>query len=127
MHEGEKLMRRWFDEVWNQGNLDAIEGMLAEGYATRGLAEFDLKPTTIESIKQFRQQFGAEFSKIKIDVEDVVAVGDRVAARCLVDVTQTATGRRAVFGGMCFVHLKDGKISEAWNNFDFASMRQQLA
>jgi predicted ester cyclase len=32
-----------------------------------------------------------------------------------------------VFGGMCFVHMKDGKIGAAWNNFDFTSMRQQLA
>jgi predicted ester cyclase len=91
------------------------------------LAEVGVKPTDGESIKQFRRQFGAEFSKIKIDVEDVVTTGDRIAARCLVDVTHATTGKRAVFGGMCFVHMKDGKIGAAWNNFDFASMRQQLA
>ena len=30
------------------------------------------------------------------------------------------------FTGMCIARIKDGKIAEGWNNFDFLSMYQQL-
>jgi predicted ester cyclase len=37
------------------------------------------------------------------------------------------TGKAVRFGGMCIVHVKDGKVEESWNNFDFLSMYEQLA
>jgi len=37
-----------------------------------------------------------------------------------------ATGRRVTFTGMCLVRLKDGKVAEAWNNFDLASIYRLL-
>jgi predicted ester cyclase len=30
------------------------------------------------------------------------------------------------FTGICIVRVRDGKIIEAWNNFDFMSMFQQV-
>jgi predicted ester cyclase len=128
MSEGERLIRRWFEEVWNKNRLEAIDEMLAEGYETQGLRHaVGEEPTSIESMKQFRRGFSEQFPELRIDVEDVVADGHRAAARCSVEVVQPGTGKKARFSGMCFVHLKDGKIVQAWNNFDFASMRQQLA
>lgn len=128
MHESEMLIRRWFEEVWNRGRLDAIDEMLANDYATRGLSDdANGAPSERESMKAFRKQFATEFSKLKIDIQDIVADGPRVALRCTVDVTQANTGKEARFAGMCFAHVKDGKIAQAWNNFDFASMRRQLA
>jgi predicted ester cyclase len=128
MSDGERLLRKWFEEVWNKNRLEAIEEMLADGYKTRGLRNaIGEEPTSIESMKEFRKRFATEFPSLRIDVEEVVADGHRVAARCSVEVTQAGTGKKAKFGGMCFMHLKDGKVAEAWNNFDFASMRQQLA
>jgi ketosteroid isomerase-like protein len=128
MSEGERLILRWFEEVWNKNRLAAVDEMLAEGYETRGLkGGVGEEPTSIEAMKQFRSSFAEEFPQLRIDVQDVIVDGHRVAARCSVEVVQAGSGKKANFGGMCFVHLKDGKIVQAWNNFDFASMRQQLA
>ena len=127
MQEGERVIRRWFEEFWNKGRVETIDEMMLDGYATRGLDDHHFgKPDRHQAMREFRHKFKTEFSSMKIDVQDVIAQGHRVAARCLVDVTHSATGKKAQFGGMCFVHLKDGKIAEAWNNFDFASMRKQL-
>jgi hypothetical protein len=37
-----------------------------------------------------------------------------------------ATNRPVEFTGICIVRICEGKIAEAWNNFDFMSMFQQL-
>ena len=54
-------------------------------------------------------------------------------ARCLVTGTHTgeslgrpSTGKPVIFHGMTMVRLKDGKIVESWNNFDFMTMYKQL-
>jgi predicted ester cyclase len=36
------------------------------------------------------------------------------------------TGRAVRFTGMTLVVIREGKIVEAWNNFDFAAMFEQL-
>ena len=53
--------------------------------------------------------------------------------RCTVTATHTGPGltaaptnKPASFTGMCIARIKDGKIVEGWNNFDFLSMYQQL-
>ena len=66
-------------------------------------------------------------------VEDMVAEGDKVAARCSVRTKHSgdnlgiaASGAPVDFTGMAIVRIKDGKIVEAWNNFDFMRMNRQI-
>jgi predicted ester cyclase len=37
-----------------------------------------------------------------------------------------ATNQPTEFTGITIVRVRDGKIVEAWNNFDFMTMRKQL-
>jgi predicted ester cyclase len=37
-----------------------------------------------------------------------------------------ATQKSVEFTGMCFARVQDGRIVEAWNNFDFLAMHTQL-
>jgi predicted ester cyclase len=37
-----------------------------------------------------------------------------------------ASGQTVNFTGQTTIKVNDGKITEAWNNFDFLSMHQQL-
>ena len=66
-------------------------------------------------------------------MDDVVAEGDRVVARCSVRGKHTgeslgfaATNAPIQFEGIAIVRIKDGKIVEAWNQFDFLEMNKQL-
>jgi predicted ester cyclase len=68
-----------------------------------------------------------------IVVEDMVAEGDKVAARCSVrakhegDFLGKAASQSPVeFTGMTIVRIANGKIVEAWNNFDFMTLHKQV-
>ena len=60
------------------------------------------------------------------EIEDVIAQDDMESARTIVNVIHTATGKNVSFSGICMVRVKDGKIADAWNNYDFLNMYQQL-
>lgn len=128
------LVRRWFEEVWNKGRADAIEEMFDEEGVAHGLAdETGAELRGPAHFRVFHRQFREAFPGIEVVVEDTVSEGDKVAARCTVrgrhegdSLGFAATSRPVEFAGMSFVRIRDGKIVEAWNNFDFMTMFQQL-
>ena len=128
------LVRRWFEEVWNKGRVEAIDEMFAEDGIAHGLADETGAPLRGPSgFKPFFQKFRDAFPDIEVIVEDAIAEGDRVAARCRVRATHAgeglgfaATQRPMEITGMTFARVRDGKIVEAWNNFDFMAMYQQI-
>ena len=128
------LVRRWFEEVWNKGREEAIDEMFAEDGIAHGLADETGEPLRGASgFKPFFRSFRGAFPDIEVIVEDAIAEGDKVAARCRVRATHAgdglgfaATQRPMEITGMTFARVRDGKIVEAWNNFDFMAMFQQL-
>ena len=128
------LVRRWFQEVWNSGRAEAIDEMFAEEGVAHGLADESGAPLRgPANFKTFHGRFREAFPDIEVVVEDTVSEGDKVAARCTVrgrhrgdSLGFKATDSPVEFTGMAFVRIADGKIVEAWNNFDFMSMFQQL-
>jgi predicted ester cyclase len=66
-------------------------------------------------------------------VVDTIVGGDKIAARCNVTGVHqgnlyglSATNNSVEFDGMVILHLRDGKIVEAWNEFNFMDMYKQL-
>jgi steroid delta-isomerase-like uncharacterized protein len=135
MSEANKaFVRRWFEEVWNKGREEAIEEMMGEECVANGLADDSGQPPRGPAgFKPFFRKFREAFPNIEVVVEDAVAEGDKVAARCSVrghhrgdSLGFAATGQPVEFTGMTITRIRDGKIVEAWNNFDFMTMFQQL-
>ena len=128
--EHKALVRRWFDEVWCQGRAEVIDELLASDAVVHGLGS-DLRGPA--GFKTFYSAYREAFPKITIQVEDIVAEGDMVAARWSGTGTHqgnglgfAATGRQVRFDGMVFVRVERGKLVEGWNNFDQLGMLQQL-
>jgi steroid delta-isomerase-like uncharacterized protein len=134
LEENKALIRRWFEEVWNKGRADAIAKMLAENAVAHGLSDDAAKPLRGPAgFLPFHAQFREAFPNIEVVVEDTIAEGDKVVARCSVrgkhvgdSLGFKATGTQAEFDGITIARVKDGKIVEAWNNFDFMKMYKQL-
>ena len=132
--ENKALFRRWFEEVWNQGRAEAIDEMFDEEGVAHGLAgEGGAELRGPAHFREFHRSFRDAFPDLRVTVEDVIAEGDKVAGRCSARATHrsaalgfAATDREVDFGGMCIVRVRDGKIVEAWNTFDFLAMYQQL-
>lgn len=128
------FIRRWFEEVWNKGREEAIDEMFAEDGVAYGLADETGAPLRGASgFKPFFRNFRSAFPDIRVIVEDTIAEGDKVAARCTLHATHAgdtlgfaATQKPMNITGIAIVRIRDGKIVEAWNNFDFMSMFQQL-
>jgi steroid delta-isomerase-like uncharacterized protein len=128
-------VRRWFEEVWNKGRAEAIDELFAEegvahGLASEGGVEGLRGPA---GFKVFHQRFREAFPGVEVVVDDAISDGDKVAARCTVRARHEgdalgyrATGRPVEFTGMTFARVRDGKIVEAWNSFDFMSMFEQI-
>ena len=132
--QNKALIQRWFEEVWNQGNENVIDELLAEDGVIHGLVDASGNPVRgLEAFHEFHRQFRGAFPDINVSVDDIIAEGDRVVARCSVRGRHTgkelgfeATNAPVEFGGVAIVRIKDGKIVEAWNHFDFLEMRTQL-
>jgi steroid delta-isomerase-like uncharacterized protein len=132
--DNKALIHVWFEEVWNKGREEVIDEMFAADGIANGLANESGEPLRGPAdFKPFFHKFRDAFPDIEVVVEDTIAEGDKVAARCSVRATHqgdslgfTATQKPVEFTGITIVRVKDGKIVEAWNNFDFMSMFQQL-
>jgi predicted ester cyclase len=120
-------MHRWFEEVWNQGREEAIDEMMADDCIAHGLVDKDGNELRgIAPYKAFFRGFQSDFANLRVDVLDAITDGERMAAHCLVTGKHLASGKPVTFTGMTFTRWRDGKIVEAWNNFDFHVMEKQL-
>ena len=134
VEENVALLRRWFNEVWNQRRLDAIGEMMASDAVVTGLGEADEVVNGPAEFRLFAERFQKAFSGIQITVEDAFGSGDKVAARWSAEMTHTgddigipATGRAVRICGMTFARVENGKVVEAWNNWDQLGLQQQLS
>ncbi len=130
--DNKALMQRWFDEVWNKGRAEAIDELFAADGLAHGLS--DAEPLRgPDGFRPFFHTFKNAFPDVEIVVADLIAEGDKVAARCIVRAKHqgdtlgfAATQRSVEFNGICITRWRDAQIVEAWNNFDFMAMHQQL-
>ncbi|OLE54845.1 MAG: hypothetical protein AUG51_05740 [Acidobacteria bacterium 13_1_20CM_3_53_8] len=132
--ENRALIHRWFEEVWNKGRTDAIDEMFAADGIAHGLSDESGQPLRGPAgFKAFHQKFREAFPDINITIEDTVSERDKIAARCRVRGKHTgdtlgyaATHKPVEFTGITIIRVSDGQIVEAWNNFDFLTMYQQM-
>ena len=132
--DGKDLIQRWFNEVWNKGRAEAIDEMLTADATIHGLSDTSGMPiSSPDAFREFHKQFTGAFLGITVDVDDVFGEGDKAVARCTVrgkhsgdHLGLAATNADVEITGIAIIKVKDGKIVEAWNNFDFLKLNQQL-
>ena len=86
-----------------------------------------------ESLKQMVAGSLAALSEVRAQVEDMVAEGDKVVTRWTITAVHSGefmgvppTNRRITMNGIVIDRFVDGRIVEAWENFDMFGMMQQL-
>ena len=129
--DNKALVRRWFDEVWNNGRVEAIDELMSPHCVVHGLG-----PGVMDGpagFKPFHASYRDAFPDVKLRIEDIVGEGSIVAARWSGTGTHRgnglglpATDRPVTFSGMSFARVENGKLVEGWNIFDQLSMFQQL-
>ena len=119
------LLYQWFNEVWNRGDETAVDRLMTTDSTAHGILN-ENQPKGVEGFKAFLHDFKTNFHDIHISVDDVIRQDDVESARTTVAAIHTATGKPVTFSGMCMVRIADGKIAEAWNNYDFLHLYEQL-
>jgi predicted ester cyclase len=132
--EYETFLHRWFEEVWHKGSEEAIDEMLAEDGVGYGLPTENGEPIRgPKEFKPFFRNFREAFPNINVEIVETVSEGDKICAVCHVtgalegaSLGVTPAKQPVDFTGIIVVKLRDGKIIEAWNEFNFMTMYRQL-
>jgi predicted ester cyclase len=127
----EAIVRRIFDDIYNQGNLAAVDEIFAANYVDHSAPPGF--PAGLESFKQSFGMFRAAFPDIHVAVEDEIAVGDKVVVRLTFNGTHTGplmgmppTNKFVSITGIAIDRVENGKVVEHWVNRDDLGMLQQL-
>lgn len=130
--ENKALVQRVVDEIYNRGDLSAVDDLFAADFSYRD----PLTPAEgvdREGFKEFVAFMRATFPDIRLVTESMLAEGDLVAQRW----SWTATREGELFGvapdgrvvsdrGVAWVQILDGKVAELSIFPDVMGMLRQL-
>jgi steroid delta-isomerase-like uncharacterized protein len=131
--EAATLMRRWFDEIWNQGRIESVDELLAQDAVMWGIGRPDQSSRGGAEFKEFYHRQRSATPDVKITLDQVVQEGDTAFARWTATMTHTGEGfgvaptnQTITLSGMSACRASNGKIVEGWNNWDQVGMARQL-
>src|SRR5665213_1134037 len=117
------LMLRWYDQLWNNGDESIIDELMHPQCRAFGLG-----PAAVigpAGFRQFYQQFITDYSDIAITIDKNLTDGDYVVSLCSVTATHNETGLPVSITGTSVCQIENGKVTSAWNHFDFLTMYLQ--
>ena len=125
-----ELVRRWFDQVWNNKRREAIAEMLAPDAVVTEGGRTSVGP---QGFYPFFDRMQAAFSDITITIHDAIAQGDKVCVRWSAKMRHTGdsfgvppTGKALETTGISIVQVAGGKLIAGWQNWDVLGLMQQI-
>ncbi len=126
------VIRRVFDEVWNNSDLSLVNQLYAPNY----VAHIAGAPQDVEGPEQFKQFIalqGVLISDLSFSVDDQIAEADSVATRWTATAEPTSglvsaptDDQEIKIAGISIHRFADGKIVESWDNWDALTLYQAL-
>lgn len=129
--QNKAIMRRVYDEIWNQGNLETISEIFSPDYVAHFLPPGI--PPGRDGLRQFIAMYRTAFPDFHVEVEDQIAEGDKVATRITGSGTHQgpfmgipATGNEVRVTAVVITRFEDGRNVEGWVEQDRLGLMQQL-
>ena len=132
MSEENKAVARRFFEIFSEGNVDALDEILAADaqdhdpynpHADEG----------VEGAKKTITMYREAFPDISFEIEFQLAEGDMVATRWTGTGTHQGplmgvepSGNKSTTTGIGIDRIEDGKIVESWNSWDTLGLMQAI-
>lgn len=115
------IVRRWFDDVWNLRREDTIDELITD----ESVCYTDEGP--VRGIREFKERqflpFTTAFPDLRVNIDAIVAQDDVVVVRWSavgrhsgVGLGFIATNDEALFRGITWLRLDDGKMVEGWQS-----------
>ena len=123
------LARRFHADIFNQGNMEAADEILAPDFVWRSPPDQADPLIGPEAVKEAATEFRGFFPDVVVTDEDVIAEGDRVVIRWTMHGTaESETGTFPVtFTGIDIFRIEGGKLAELWQNTDALGLEEQFA
>ena len=125
------LLRRFYEELWSQGNLEAIPELIAEDFVDHH--PLPGVPPGREGLAALVTTWRTAFPDMRETCEDLIAEGDKVVGRFTMRGTHSGefmgvapTGRRVTMSGIDIVRVAGGKIAEFWYGEHLLELMQRL-
>jgi steroid delta-isomerase-like uncharacterized protein len=130
IEQNKALVRRFIDEVFVQGRKDTVDELLADDFVghtwpSTGHPKDDLKAAI--------DRTAGGLADPQFTIDDLIAEGDRVAARLTTGATQVGefmglppSGKHYSIEEIHWFRLRDGKVAEHWHQMDQMGLMKQL-
>ena len=126
------LVRRYIDELWNGGDLTALDRLVASGFAGRDPATRGV-PRGRADLGRLVASYRTALPDLHVTLEQQVAEGECVATRWTARGTHRGylgaigpTGRPVVIGGLSLHRVRADRLAEEWTSFDALALVQHL-
>ena len=126
-------IRRVNEEVWVQGNLDALDEIYDAGCVLHSPPLPDV--SGLEAVKAHIAGIRSAYSDAKMTYGEMIGEGDRIVYRYTWQANHTGqsetlpippTGKEVGMEKCVVVHVEDGKIVEEFEYADYLGFLQQL-
>jgi predicted ester cyclase len=128
--ETEAMIQSFVEEVWNQGNLDKIDEMVAADYFRHNPKSLEsIVPPEVQGLEAFKayvENVRTIYPDFKVDIEDIVVGGDKATLRWTISGTHKDYNKQINVGGISITRIADGKLAEEWVSWDTHGVTQQL-
>ena len=131
--QNKAVLRRYFEELWNKGNLAVIDECIAPGMSLN-----EEKNVSLDKWRQALSAWLTAFPDFEYHVDLLIADGDIVAAKTHFTATHQGvydfggwgpwppTGNSLDIKEFIFFRLAEGKIVEMWDSWDDKTFAHQL-
>jgi steroid delta-isomerase-like uncharacterized protein len=130
MHKNQ--VRRFYKELWDAHNKEAIPSILHEDFSFRG--SLGQEKRGHGGFSEYVDEVHQALGDYKCIMEEIVSEGDKVFAKMLFTgihrdrfLGYPPTGKRVSWNGCALFTFKDDLISDVWVLGDLKSLEQQLS
>lgn len=117
-----ELVRRFVKQVFEERRPAAVDEMVAADFVSHTWPALDGDSRAY--LRQATERMGTMIGEVSFAVEDLIAEGDRVAARLLVKASLGDKGYE--IGEIHIFRVRDGLIAEHWHQYDGLDMQRQM-
>ena len=130
--EAVQIVRRFYAEIWNEGDLDAIPDICHEGIVFRG----SLGDSKVghKGFAGYARYVRGALAGYRCDIVETVSEGERVFAKMLFAGRHekefqgyAPTGKMLEWAGAALFTIEDGRIAELWVLGDVHGLTAQLS
>lgn len=110
--ENKAIVRRFFEEIWNDGNLEVANEIIDDGYRQTDITTGHRRIVGPEILRHEVEAYRSVTDELRFDIEEIIAEGDKVVAHW--EATATPKGEeptRMLVRGVSINRIVDGKIA----------------